>query len=528
MKSCQGLLLSLPEDEGTQPLQRRLYERLRRDLIHGALRPGQRLPSSRIMAYDLGLSRNTVVAALDRLIAEGYLQAKRGSGTYVCETLPEESLPQPTPCAPALAPTRQDGASACLEILPFSPHSPAHELFDADAWRRLLARRWRDANGLLLGQDADGGWRPLRRLLATQAQAQRGVMCDAERIIILPDRRSALHLALSLARQEDEKQGGFVSDPSSIPAALEVWTPSAWPPPAHQTAIAMHGARLRASAPFSDAPPCGETARQGKRFGLGRTEYGQATRVALVSANWPYPTGIGLSLIQRKALLRWASSSNALIIDDDPGGPLRYRGRPLPCLESLESGAEERVIICESLDAHLPAALRMAWLIVPHRLAGYAKRLRERQGMHVSLPEQMAVHDFIAEGHYAAHLRRARLLCVQRQQALLFAAERFWGDAIAVQASPVGWHLLGRLSPALVSTSAEALARQARTHGLWLEALSAHEPKARNLDRRREDALILGYAAFSPERLCRAAERLARLIDRPPQRRFAPASTAAA
>ncbi|MBJ7416992.1 MAG: GntR family transcriptional regulator, partial [Niveispirillum sp.] len=160
MKLSQGPLLSLFDGSDGTPLQQRLFDRLRGAIVNGAIRPGERLPSTRTLAADLGVSRNTVVAAVDRLTSEGYLEARIGSGTFVCRTLPDDAMAPAVRLAPnntarvpqAAAPKPAVPVPAAgAELLPFEPCTPAYDQFDIDTWRRLLAKRWRDAGGLLLG-----------------------------------------------------------------------------------------------------------------------------------------------------------------------------------------------------------------------------------------------------------------------------------------------------------------------------------------------------------------------------------------
>lgn len=492
MKLSQGPLLSLFDADDGVPLQQRLFDRLREAIINGAIRAAERLPSTRTLATDLGISRNTVVAAIDRLIAEGYLEARIGSGTYVCRTLPDDAMapavrlaqPQPaTRTRPIAVP------AAAADLLPFEPCIPAYDQFDIETWRRLLAKRWRDAGGLLLGHDTQGGWLPLRRALAAHMQTSRGIGCDAEQILILPDRRSALELATALLLVPGD--GVWLEEPGC---------------PLRAAILARHPGPVT-SVPVDEE---GLDPERGQRLA-------PEARLAVVSPSWQFPLGGCMPLRRRMALLAWARRSGGWLLEDDRDGGCRYTGRPLPALQALDESG--RVLHLGGLDQVLVPAIRLSWLVLPAALVDTARALRDRLGMSVPLPEQMAIHDLLVEGHYASHLRRTRVLYAERQQALLFAADRLWAGALAVEAAPAGLHLTARLAPDL-GFSDRTLSAQARTARLVAPSLAdyRHIPAAPN----DPGALVLGYAAFTPEKLRRAAERLAQVIDRTRQERARP------
>lgn len=505
MKLSQGPLLSLFDGADGTPLQQRLFDRLRSAIVNGAIRPGERLPSTRTLAADLGVSRNTVVAAIDRLTAEGYLEARIGSGTFVCRVLPDDAMapavrlaPQAGSCAaPAAAPRPAVPVPAAgAELLPFEPCTPAYDQFDIDVWRRLLAKRWRDAAGLLLGHDTAGGWMALRRVLAGHLQTSRGIACDPEQILILPDRRSGLEFVATLL----------------LTAGDSVWLEE----PGCDLQSLIFGQR---GYNIAHVPVDGDgiDPERGARLAPD-------ARLAIVTPSWQFPLGGTMPLRRRMAVLAWARRSGAWLLEDDHDGGYRYTGRPLPALQGLDDN--ERVLHLGSLDNILVPALRLSWLVVPSSLIGAAQALRARMGLHVPLPEQMAIHDFMVEGHYASHLRRTRRLYAERQQALLFAAERHWSGAINVDATGSGLHLVGQLSPSLGIDDAGLSARAAQAR-IALPAMSAFRRSSVG----DPGAVILGYAAFTPERLSRAAERLAAVIDkarsaplsRPMARRLVPA-----
>lgn len=484
MKLSQGPLLSLFDNADSGPLQQRLFERLRTAILQGAIRPGERLPSTRTLATDLGVSRNTVVAAVDRLIAEGYLEARIGSGTFVSHALPDDAM------APALRlaspATRQAKPNlpvpaAGAEILPFRPCVPAYDQFDVDTWRKLLAKRWRDTGGLLLGRDTAGGWAGLRRVLAGHLQTSRGINCDPDQILILPDRRSALEFAALLLLGTGDTV--WLEDPGCNLQHLVFGNRGL-----HVAAVPVDEDGLDPERAQRLAPDA---------------------RLAVVNPGWQFPLGGAMPLRRRMAMLAWARRSGAWLLEDDQDAGYRYTGRPLPSLMGLDDG--ERVLHLGALDQTLVPSTRLAWLVVPEALVAAARSLRNRMEIAVPIPEQMAVHDLIAEGHFCSHLRRTRRLYAERQQALLFAAERHWQGMLTLEAGNAGLHILARLAPGL-GIGDSSLSAQAQAARIDVPALSHYRHGPAPIG--DKGALVLGYAAFTPEKISRAAERLAQVLER--------------
>lgn len=483
MKLSQGPLLSLFDDDQDAPLQQRLFDRLRAAILQGALRTGDRLPSTRTLAADLSVSRNTVVAAIDRLVAEGYLESRVGSGTFVCRTLPDDALRPALRLAPTVPTVSSRPATvpaAATEWLPFQPGIPALDSFDIETWRRVLAKRWRDAAGLLLGQDTDGGWYPLRRLLAAHLQTSRAVHCDPDQILILPDRRTGLELV-----------AGLLLGPTDQVLLADGGCPL-------QRAVFAGRARIALAGGDGD--------------GMLPDPGGDGTprpHLTLVNPSWPQPLGGVMPLRRRVALLAAVRQGGGWVLEDEYDGGWRYGGRPLPSLQGLDEAG--RVLHLGGLERTLVPVLRLSWLVLPPTLVEPARRLRAALGILVPLPEQMAVHDFIQDGHYASHLRRTRLIHAERQQALLDAAARYWQGMILPQPAEAGLHLTAPLAPGLRFTDGDIASAAAR-HRLSLTPLSGL--RARPDTAEGPGALILGYAPFTPPLIEKAARRLGEVLER--------------
>ncbi|HEV7372434.1 PLP-dependent aminotransferase family protein [Arenibaculum sp.] len=488
-KQAQGPLLPIfAADAAEEPLFRQIYRRLRDAVLSGALLPGARLPSSRSLARELGVSRNTVVTALDELVAEGYLEPRVGSGTYVAAALPENLLHTPPASAPASSPASLPAGPPPTParprswepdpILPFRAGVPALDRFPLAVWRRLQARRWRSLGSAELHYGSPAGWKPLREAVAGYLRTARGVRCDAEQVMIVSSCQAAIDLAARLLLQPGER--AWVEEPGYLGAVEALRSRGAVPVPVPVDAEGLDVAAGRALAP--DA------------------------RLAYVTPSCQYPLGVTLGLRRRLELLAWAAEAGAWILEDDYDSEYRYAGRPLAALQGLDRPGAERVIYLGTFSKVMFPALRIAYAVLPHQLAEPFARLRRYVDDHTSLPAQMVLHDFIAEGYFSAHVRRTRLCYAERQEALLHSVSRHLGGLVEADPAPAGMQVVARLAPGL-GIGDSAVAEAARRAGVMLLALSdchAGPPLHRGL--------LLGYSGFPPEALDRAARRLADVI----------------
>ncbi|HYC03769.1 MAG TPA: PLP-dependent aminotransferase family protein [Azospirillaceae bacterium] len=480
-KAGHGPVLAMFDGQEQAPLQQRLFDRLRGAILSGTLAPGDRLPSTRTLAHDLGLSRNTVVAAVERLAAEGYLEARVGSGTYVARVLPDELLTADAATAPAPQAARAAAPRprpAAETPLPFRPGLAALDQFDLDSWRRILAKRWRQAQAPALERDTGLGWAPLRRALAVHLDGARGIRVDPGQIVIVPTRAAATELACALVAEPGAT--AWTEDPGcpNLKAQLACRAIRAVPVPVD--AEGLDPVAGRALAPNA--------------------------RLAFVSPAWQFPLGGAMSLQRRLDLMAWARTSGAWIVEDDSDGGFRYTGKPLAALKGLD--ADGHVLHVGGFDRVLFPSLRVAYLVVPPEMAEDAAILRSRMDLHVPLMEQMALADFMNDGHLASHIRRARQTYQERQEALVDAAKRRWSGAIELVPSAAGLHALARLAPGLSDTALQA---QAARHSVEVMALSPYHAAPGPAT---PQGLVLGFAAFGPALINRAAERLAVVLER--------------
>ncbi|QBD76957.1 PLP-dependent aminotransferase family protein [Ktedonosporobacter rubrisoli] len=472
------------------PLYRQLADAIRQTILSGKLAAGTKLPSTRLCARNLGISRFTVLTAFEQLLAEGYIYGQEGSGTYVTDVLPDSLLELPDKTAP-LAPaeeqkrklSRRGAVLANSMVMPqflesggavsaFRPGLPALDQFPYTIWRRLLTKRWNRFPAELLGYSDPAGFLPLREQIATYVRAARGVQCVAEQVIVVAGSQQAIELAARLLL--DPGDAIWMEDPG-YPGA--------------------RGALLGAAAQVIAVP----VDEQGLDIAQG-IHLGKHASLAYVTPSHQFPLGVTTSLPRRLALLSWANQVGAWILEDDYESEYRYTGRPLPSLQGLD--ATGRVIYIGTLSKVLFPGLRLGYLIVPSDLVEAfvaARKLMDRQP---PIIDQLVLTDFMSQGHFSRHLRRMRTLYEERQTLLIEAVRRELAGLLAVAPSEAGMHLVGNLAEGLNETQ---ISRAAAQQGIIVPPLSAYSQRALN-----SRALLLGYTAFNAQQINLAVQSLAR------------------
>jgi GntR family transcriptional regulator/MocR family aminotransferase len=492
MKDAGGYTLgSVTIDRAaTLPLQQQVYESLRGAILARKLRAGMRLPSTRSLAGDLGVSRNTVLAAFEQLTAEGYLDSKTGSGTYVAAELPDELLSvRRRPLAAAVAPATprlsrraSELRSSRINVMPVKPRAfrsgiPALDVFPARLWARLVAQQWakveRDRSSL--GYGASAGLPQLRAAVARYVGAARGVQCDAEQVIITSGLQHGLQIAAHVL----------------IDAGDPVWFEDPGYPAA-RAALAAEGARI------TDLPVSDDGLDVAK--GLERCP---DPRLIYVTPSHQYPLGVTMTVARRLQLLDAARRADAWIIEDDYDGEYRHSTRPVPSIQGLDS--HNRVIYVGSFSKVLYPAIRLGFLIVPSQLVDTFVRARSVSGRASPLIDQAVVAEFIDQGHFERHIRRMRAVYRQRQEALLDAADRYLRGLATVARSEAGMHTIAWLH----EIDDQAATRAARDENIEVTALSSF-----TVEHRLPPGLILGYGGVTPRQIRAGAEALARALER--------------
>jgi GntR family transcriptional regulator/MocR family aminotransferase len=480
-------------------LHRQIYEGLRTAILAGRLTHAMRLPSTRALAADLGVARNTVVLAFDQLRAEGYLVGRRGGGTRVRDDVPDSLLsvaahrrtprtsrrPVDAPRPPALparwarvvADVGDWGAAATGGPVPFAVGVPAIDAFPTDVWARLTARRWR-GGGVPLGYARASTDLALRVAIASYLTTARGARCTADQVLIVSGAQQALDLVARV----------FV-DPGDA-----VWMEDPGYPGARSAFVAA-GARVIPVPVDAD----GMDVAAGIR---GASD----ARVVYVTPSHQFPLGSVMSSSRRLALLTWAREHDAWVLEDDYDSEFRYATRPLPCLQGLDTewGGVSRVLYVGTFSKTLAPALRLGYLVVPEPLIDAFRVARTVASGHAPTFDQAVLADFIGEGHYVRHVRRVRALCAERQQALLHAVKRELDGRIDVAPDAAGLHVVGWLPHGVSDTSSAARASAAGVDVSPLSRFTVAHPQ--------RGALLLGYAAFEERLIQGGVRRLARVL----------------
>jgi GntR family transcriptional regulator/MocR family aminotransferase len=498
-----------------------LYDAIRAAIVSGRLRGGSRLPSTRALATEAGISRVTVAVAFDQLRAEGYVEARTGSGTFVRVGLPDDSL-HPRRSAPPAKPVSKPGRAIAPWLQPSerpsTPHVngfaatgtsafrtgvPALDLFPVALWSKITARRWRGIAGeeseRLLGYGYSLGYEPLRRALTEYVTISRGVRCEPHQVIVTAGAQQALDLvARVLLRPGD---AAWLEDPGYFGA---------------REAIRAAGADVVAVPVDSE----GLDTAAGERMN-------PTARVAYVSPSHQYPLGVTMSMRRRLALLDWAARSGAWVIEDDYDSEFRYVGRPLASLQGMDAerssgvsgtATHGRVLYVGTFSKTLYPSLRLGYLIVPPALVDTFAEAKAATDRHTATVDQAVLTEFIEDGHYGRHVRRMRLVYAARQATLVSAAAAHLSQWLDVRPAPAGMHLVGWLRKDFcrAGVTDQALAQAALSDGVVVEALSSHRlRKARRgaiSPHESSDALLLGYAGCSDAMLWEGAQRLGRAI----------------
>lgn len=415
-----------------EALQAQLYQQLVERIFNGYLPPGTRLPSSRIMAQELCISRNTITVVIDQLKSEGLVQTRMGSGVFITHDLPtENSRTRPTErsCSDALPTLSSFGESLSSDIdrqfkhsLPFAPGLPDMTEFPVKTWSKIQRRH--EERQKLMGFGGGQGYRPLKEALAHHLKTSRGVNCEENNIIITQGAQQALTLcALVLLNEGDT-------------VLMES--------PCYMGAYRAFLAR-NINVTFISA---------GNK-GLDVDQLPESTKTKLVytTPTHQYPLGGMMSTKQRIKLLSWASQKKHWVIEDDYDSDFHFHEKPVDALQGMKKQAP--VIYIGSFSKTLYPSLRLGYMVVPRKLVPIFIRTKLYVGGESPLLSQATVADFISEGHFVKHLRRMRKLYQSK-----------WEHA----AKLIEQHLTGLASPIVESAGMQLTIKVNVTCDKWLQA----------------------------------------------------------
>ena len=464
------------------PLTRQIYMQVRSAVLSGALRPGTRVPSSRTMALKLGVARASVVLAYEHLLAEGYVESRHGSGTFIAGDLTglasrRRVVPRATKRAvPTSAQTFSDFERSAVQsdARPFSTGRTLIDARTADTWRSLTHKAVRRLGANDLGYTDPAGLADLRGNICDYLRAARSVRCEPEQIVITAGTQQAIDIAIRVLLAPGD----------------EVWVEDPGYP-------LTHAQLLLAKARLNPIP----VDAHGLVVDAGLRTAPRA-RAAFVTPSHQFPTGVALSMARRLELLAWARRSGAFIVEDDYTNEFRYSGPPLASLQGLDD--TEQVIYVGTLNKALFPGLRIGYAVVPrallHAFVG-ARYLIDRQPATL---QQAVVSEFMQQGHFAAHIRRMRQLYREQRDALAETLMRRAADRLDVAVPDQGMHLVAYLCDGSSDVAIEAAAQRA---GIVVRAISRFYRAARP-----RPGLMLGFSGFPRQLIVPSAARLAALV----------------
>ncbi len=493
IRNQRGALIQLFEQthEASAPLRERLCTALRLAIIQGILPPLQRLPSSRLLASDLRISRITVEAAYGQIEAEGYITRQVGKGTFVSDHFPQsrprrlssshtstgatQQTAQKTPLSSrGAAIIATGGCQDPLSPLPFAAGSPDLRAFPVKTWRQLTNKALRLKSDALFGYGDPQGYLPLREAVAGYLQQSRGVKCCAEHIVITTSSQQALQLLATLLIDEGEPV--WTEQPGYLGA---------------RNAFTSAGARL-----------CGiPVDEQGMRF----DDSAPAPKLIYLTPSHHYPSGVSLSLSRRIALLDYAKRHQSWIIEDDYDSELHYDGRPFPAMQGLDN--HNQVIYLGTFSKVLFPSLRVAYVVLPPGLVQPMTQLRTVYDGHTSQLMQAVTAEFIQQGHFVAHLRYMRQLYQSRRDHLLAQINQKLAHWMQPQPAAGGLQLSVRLPHG----QEEPLTEQALKLGVITPGLSALYLPQTPIESATRDGWLLGFSALTPAEITAAIDRLTRI-----------------
>ena len=409
---------AIPLSRGAGPLFRQIYAGLRQAILAGTLHPGDRLPSTRDLAEQLGVSRTIVLLAYDQLLAEGFITGRGGSGTYVSRQLSAKPSQSSRKSATLRLSRFGAAASAAIEAVD-SPHPavPAAlrydfaygrsdlDTFPFAVWSRLLLRQARKASVRHFDYGPALGSIALREAVCAHLRRSRAVVCEPSDIIIVNGSQQALDLVMRVLVEPGDRVA--IENPHYN---------------CTREALRAAGARLR-PVPVD-------------RQGLNPAHLPNDARLAFVTPSHQFPTGAILPLERRLALLKWARRRNAVIVEDDYDGEFHYEGRPLESLQGLDT--DGRIVYIGTFSRTVFPALRIGYLIAPRLLFPAFAAAKWLNDLHSPTLEQQTLAEFIASGMYERHLRRLRRRNTARRRVLLESIQKYLGNRVEVTGEGAG------------------------------------------------------------------------------------------
>jgi GntR family transcriptional regulator / MocR family aminotransferase len=488
--------MSLPIALGRQAdlsLQEQIYRFIRDKVLSGTYATGIRLPSTRDLALDLQVSRTTVLLAYEWLMSEGYIETRKGLGTFVCRVvneaigsgnapghapsvarLPAKTGPRPSVVVPREVPTliNMDSARAAID---FWYGRPDPRQFPLKAWKRLVMQKLSTANPGLAEYCGQAGDPDLREAISRHISTTRGFLAGPERIVITSGAQEALNIVSRLLIQQSTVVA--IENPGYGSAAV---------------LFRSYGAKLQ-PVPVD-------------RDGISVDALtGVEGKFVYTTPSHQFPTGAVMTLERRQALLAWAKSSNAYVVEDDYDSEIIYDRPPIAALAALDQN--ERVIYIGSFSKAIGAGLRLGFLALPSELVSPAVAVKSMTSYGQPWLEQAVLASLIHEGTFRAHLRRIRTLYRLRRDTLVAELRRAFGERVQISGEDSGLHLVWTLPPEF--PTADELSARAQRLGVGLYTPARAGAIEMGAPAGPERRLLMGYSALTPAEIIVAVKKVA-------------------
>jgi GntR family transcriptional regulator/MocR family aminotransferase len=450
-----------------------IYRQIRDAILDQRLRPGAALPASRELARRLQVSRNTVVVIYERLRAEGFVQTRRGAGTFVSDGVRPRlhNGPRTTPLqARRVWSGIPEGIdmSATRPEFDFRPGVSDASRFPFAAWRTRILRQLRPhavGAGTLIGA---AGHPALCAAIARHIGVSRAVRASADEVLVTNGSQQAIDLIARVLLEPGDVVA--IEDPGyPLPRRL----------------FQSHDLRV-VGVPVDDE-------------GLIVEQIPECTRLVYVTPSHQYPLGMAMSMTRRQALLAWAEQANAAVVEDDYDSEFRYGGRPLEALQGLDGSG--RVLYLGSFSKSLLPTLRLGFLVAPQPLNTALRKAKHLADWHTAVPAQAALADLIEDGLLAQHLRRMRRIYTDRHDRVVEILLRDFAGCLTPLPAAGGLHLTAVLDDGDAGRDF-AIAERARARGVAVLSLSYHY-----LGGGARAGFLLGYGGIATtsieEGLCR-------------------------
>lgn len=483
-----------PSTKNRLPVYRQVYDYLRAAILRKQLAPGQRLPSSRLLAEDIGVSRNSVLLAYEQLTLEGYIQGKTGSGSFVSQNsldIPRNFQEEPGKTTRRKNKRKHTSTAISFDYplseyiirkeaskaqkVPFQNPQPALDYFPFKTWARCANKVFRTMEYFHLGYDDAHGYFPLRKAIASYLRTNRALNCEPEHIIIVNGTQQGLNLAARLLLKKG--QSFWIEDPGYVNA---------------KAAFENAGGR-----------PCYIPVTKGGMDVDYAIRHHPGASLVFLTPSHQFPVGGTLPINKRLRLLDWAAKHNMWVIEDDYDSEFRYSPNPIPSLHGLDRSG--RVIYIGTFSKVLFPGLRIGYVVLPNAqmasVFAQAKAFTDRQN---SITDQFILNEFITEGYFFTHLRKMRVLYKKRQDFLLHAIHKYGGALLTAEKKNCGMHLTAMLDDA---TDDRKISDMLLNEGIVTMPLSAYSFKHKT-----KPGLLLGFSAFEEKELRDSTIKMVELI----------------